>query len=104
MNHAQISKSLAVAIGWKDCVEDPDVQTVHPRGEEEYVEVWYEGAWRIFDYRDWNVIGLIAKRHDCFPMRIPATSGWTASTLCGGVFCADTPQLAIALAVIEASK
>lgn len=99
MTDLEISKALALAIGWKpeQLCERPLTGSLIARSKVAYFAA-------VFDYRDWNVIGLIAKRHDCFPMRIPATSGWTASTLCGGVFCADTPQLAIALAVIEASK
>ena len=60
----------------------------------------YRG-YRKFDYMDWSVVSPIAERFDCFPMRIPATSGWTASTLSGKPVCGRTPQQAIAMAVVK---
>ena len=51
-----------------------------------------------FHYKNWNVIGPIAEKHNCFPTRNKFGS-WT---LLSGT--ADTPQKAIALAVIGGVK
>jgi len=87
MTDLEISKALALAIGWKK----DDIAMFSNE-----MEVW-SGGWRTFDYRDWNVIGPIAERYDCFPTKMN-----------GGWYCldeyADTPQKAIALYVIGAKK
>lgn len=91
MTELEISKALALAIGWKELqIKVTDA-----------VFVW-RGYWCIFDYRDWNVIGPIAARYDCFPMNVDA--GWCSSNLQHAVAYADTPQKAIAMAVIEGAK
>jgi hypothetical protein len=89
MTDLEINKALALVIGWQ------------PIKVTDAVFVW-RGYWCIFDYRDWNVIGPIAARYDCFPMNDDA--GWFSSNLQNPVACADTPQKAIALAVIEGEK
>jgi hypothetical protein len=106
MTDLEISKALALAIGWKENDDDPDVQTVVPSHlcEDVYLEVWFENNWCPFDYRDWNVIGPIAERYDCFPYKT-YYGKWTA----WGGDCSDcseykTPQKAIALAVIKGAK
>lgn len=62
--------------------------------------------WRTFDYRDWSVIGPIAARYDAFPQRVRMgeLSDWTAAAYGSKWADADTPQKAIALAVIEGAK
>ena len=93
MTELEISKALALAIGWKDvgisgvvndatCVKCED------------------GFWRTFDYRDWAVIGPIAERYDCFPHKSDALGWFIPHSFWKGY--ADTPQKAIALAVIGA--
>jgi hypothetical protein len=66
-------------------------------------------GWRAFDYRDWNIIGPIAERYAAFPNKMPYmitqfAPGWAASTSTGPYVEADTPQQAIALAVIGSRK
>jgi len=103
MTDLEISKALALAIGWKEEQIDAGryfsldrvVVCLRPRMyPNEYVG-------KYFDYRDWNVIGPIAEKYDCFPMKAE-TLGWFANSR-GSPF-ADTPQKAIALAVIGAKK
>ena len=112
MTDLEISKQLALAIGWKDCNIDPDVITIRDAyAAEPEIHCWDKstGHWRIFDYRDWNVIGPIAEKFDCFPYQnyegFPYQSyegRWVSC--CWRNTEADTPQKAIALAVIEGSK
>jgi hypothetical protein len=59
---------------------------------------------RTFDYRDWNVIGPIAERYDAFPRKLASMEGWWADVFGKNAKFADTPQKAIAMAVIEANK
>ena len=98
MTDLEISKALALAIGWakRDMRIDPNFNTL----------LLFRGAgpwdWVNFDYRDWNVIGPIAEWYKCFPQGM--CGEWCSR--CGdrvAVF-ADTPQKAIALAVIGAKK
>jgi hypothetical protein len=106
MTDLEISKALALAIGWR-YVYTADgmclVDTADGRNR-----VWVNGAWlvgcRIFDYRDWNVIGSIAEKYDAFPV-MSACHGddWCIVTESVEVY-ADTPQKAIALAVIQGVK
>ena len=91
MTDLEISKALALAIGWT---------TVVKRNEDVLVE--YTPHWRIFDYRDWLVIGPIAEKYKCFPEFY--NDGWYAWVGSDKGLLADTPQKAIALAVIGAKK
>ena len=98
MTDLEISKALALAIGWApDKMKElpSKLLLIYPFGKEYYSQ--------FFDYRDWAVIGPIAERYKCFPFKDPWYK-WIAGV--GGypkVF-ADTPQKAIALAVIGAKK
>lgn len=99
MTDLEISKALALAIGW----ELVEITTGHLC---EGVQAWvrqrhYDSAWRVFDYRDWNVIGPIAKEHDAFPYQT-RDGAWTVGWTTGPAYI--TPQKAIALAVIGAKK
>jgi hypothetical protein len=93
MTDLEVDKRLALAIGWK-------INHVTASGE---VHIFIRrGISRKFDYKDWAVIGPIAERYRCFPQRM----GGEWYSRCGdriAVF-ADTPQKAIALAVIGAKK
>ena len=95
MTEIEISKQLALAIGWTK-IKCTDA-----------VFVWAEGDyWRVFDYRDWAVAGPIAEKFDAFPMR-SCVSGIWHSTFNGddtNPYYADTPQKAIALVVINGVK
>ena len=100
MTDLEISKALALAIGW----ERVEITTGHLC---EGVQAWvrqrhYDSAWRVFDYRDWAVIGPIAERYDAFPKKLASMEGWWADVFGKDARFADTPQKAIALAVIGA--
>ena len=91
MTDLEISKALALAIGWDDLWVDKHGQLWVGLKSEEL----HEG---IFNYRDWNVIGPIAERYESFPYKT-VSMGWVSK--CN---YADTPQKAIALAVIIGAK
>ena len=103
MTDLEISKALALAIGWKEEQIDAGryfsldrvVVCLRPR----MYPNEYEGKY--FDYRDWNVIGPIAEKYNCFPTKM-GYGLWDASIAFGTIYGADTPQKAIALAVIGA--
>jgi hypothetical protein len=99
MTDLEISKALALAIGWKST-------QMFCMGQHFYVVP--SGRHRLFDYRDWNVIGPIAERYNCFPSRNGlANLWWPPQVVVGkhiGHMMHDTPQKAIALAVIEGAK
>lgn len=93
----EIDKALALAIGHK-------VAYVTVLGEG-IPQVWvqvdprFEWAIRVFDHRDWNVIGPIAEKYDCFPWK-DCRGDWVNKHYQH----TTTPQKAIALAVIGAKK
>lgn len=90
MTDLEISKALAVAIGWPDV--DHNLCNIC---------IVRDGVgWSEFDYRDWNVIGPIAAKFDCFPYQ-NFEEKWTTQW---GNTIADTPQKAMALAVIKGAK
>ncbi len=95
MNDLEISKALALAIGWKkdDFSADSNAELSVDIGDDQ------RGfpTWKTFDYRDWAVISPIAERYDCFPRK---DGGWYV----WGLKLYDTPQKAIAMAVIEGAK
>jgi hypothetical protein len=98
MTDIEIDKALALAIGYK--INDVKFH------DDMWAVVVYSVCWRVFDHRDWNVIGPIAERYDCFPLRLRGRA-WEAISRGKyklGFFNADTPQRAIALAVIGATK
>ena len=113
----EISKSLALAIGHR----------VFNSAAVKDCWVWWHGVWRIFDYRDWSVIGPIAEKYSAFPSSISTgnfrkakAQGYTdvrdwevlmydyrnGKEVSGAwkLTTAETPQKAIALAVIGAMK
>ena len=99
MTDIEIDKALALAIGWKES----DMILDHKAKR-----LCFDGPRLagLFDHRDWNVIGPIAERYDCFPLRLRG-GAWEAISRGKyklGFFNADTPQKAIALAVIGALK
>jgi len=93
MTDVEISKALALAIGWKgsDLILNHKCFLYCFEGQE------FVG---VFDYKDWNVIGPIAERYDCFPRRI-VFDGWCTKHRSD---FETSPQKAIALAVIGAKK
>lgn len=109
MTDLEISKALALAIGWtEDRVvlgySDPDILI-----QDDKVFVWFCRAWAPFDYRDPAVIWPIAERYNCFPFRQCARSGrftgqWVAWYEQRTDGLADTASKAVALAVIGGAK
>ena len=104
MTDLEISKALALAIGYA-----PE-ETHKGNSGDCYVIMWNAVRtfmyYRKFDYRDWNVIGPIAEKFDCFPCKVDHGKQWEAYSPELGHMngYADTPQKAIALAVIGANK
>jgi hypothetical protein len=124
MTDLEISKALALAIGW-----DTRRVGVSETFGEMCIRVQYDinRTWQVFDYRDWNVISPIAAKYSAFPASICSGNfikakkqgytdvvGWEVymfdyknGALQRGKWLhyrADTPQKAIALAVIGAKK
>ena len=97
MPDLKISKALALAIGWREAQLIPSNAT-----QRLYI---FPGLYttvsqsRVFDYTDWNVIGPIAARYDCFPFKT-IYGRWVAT----GLGHYDTPQKAIAMAVIQGAR
>ena len=96
MTDLEISKALALAIGWKRVMPEDILGTG-------VLQCWvYTGAmWREFDYRDPAVIWEIAKRYS-FPY-LAMRGGWCANKGIS-VYFADTPEKAVALAVIGSTQ
>lgn len=92
MTDLEIDKALALAIGWKDEPNKMRVSDVWG------LQVWID-YWANFSYRDWNVIGPIAARYDCFPKK-DCRGDWVNKIYQH----TTTPQLATALAVIGAKR
>ena len=101
MTDLEISKALALAIGWKpEQLQDRKKYMLAPRSIDA-MDFWHR-----FDYRDWSVIGPIAERYDVFVYKliIGEKRGYWNAVSRGKDTIADTPQKAIALAVIEGAK
>ena len=93
MNDQEINRKLA-SIWWR-------YVRVRFGSDDVGVAIKLEGPFRKFDYRDWRVIGPIAQRYDCFPFN--GGGGWCAYVgHASRAVYIDTPQKAIALAVIAA--
>jgi hypothetical protein len=101
MTDLEIDKALALAIGWmpEQMIEEAYLLDGVTAG---YLKLNYgRNGWRVFSHRDCNVIGPIAERYNCFPfMRDDGT--WY--NMVNSRVYADTPQRAIALAVIGGVK
>jgi len=101
MTDLEISKALALAIGWER-------KHLFVDGADKLLVVLLQRPWElhVFDYRDWSVIGPIAERYGCFPIK--SGTGWWSNNwvncLEAQQVYTNTPQKAIALAVIEARK
>ena len=101
MTDIEINKALALAIGWKEssmqvsALDNLYLLVANPTTR-----------FRVFDYRDWNVIGPIAEKYNCFPYRVGlgGSSEWCIAKANVYRHYADTPQKAIALAVIGGVK
>lgn len=95
MTDLEISKALALAIGWTQ-------KQMHTYNGVLMLQKTNAHFARPFDYLDWNVIGPIAAKYDCFP----SSDGdyWHSYVVFDKPAFADTPQKAIALAVIQGAK
>lgn len=100
MTDLELSKALALAIGWKTAMLLPS--TACPSLQQCWV---YTGnKWRAFDYRDPLVIWPIAERYNCFPYALRDAVGFTGrwNVLVNGLdHDADTAAKAVALAAIR---
>ena len=104
MTDAEISKALALAIGWKSVWtwNEEVLVDYHSKDRCRIDSIWRNG--RAFDYRDPAVIWPIAERYDCFPLRPFGKCGdakWLSVTT-GFAGQGDTAAKAVALAVIGA--
>lgn len=93
MTDAEISRRLALAIGW-------GASDIYLDALRFGCNIWADGQWRKFDYRDPAVIWPIAEHFDMFPMLIQPNV-WRASW---ADEIADTAAKAVALAVIKAKE
>ena len=94
MTDIEIDRALALAIGWERQHFMPNTDAIF---------VLQYGMWHFFSHKNWNVIGPIAEKYDCFP-KYNASKGWMSWVPTYEFSCADTPQKAVALAVIGALK
>jgi hypothetical protein len=104
MTDIEISKALALSIGWPAS----KIHT-HLYGTGYAISIIQpnmESVLRIFDYRDWAVIGPIAVLYSIFPYarRDIKTGLHDGKWVVWPDTLADTPQKAIAMAVIGAKK
>lgn len=91
-DHAEISRRLALAIGW------PEKAITVTHGQ---CFIWLGRDGRGFDYRDPAVIWPIAERYNCFPYKTIDSGKWfSGSELARG----DTAAEAVARAVIGSNK
>ena len=94
MDDAEISRRLALAIGWEHVKESPARirALVSETGN----------MWHAFDYRAPAVIWPIAERFNCFPQYYTSTKTWACSPAQWAVAQdADTAAKAVALTVIK---
>ena len=93
----EISKALALAIGWRESLITIDDLAG-------YDAVWcFTGAqWQEFDYRDWTIAGPVAEWLGCFP--VMRNGQWALWLTNKDYVEADTPQLAIALAAMREAR
>ena len=101
MTDIEIDEALALAIGW------PERRVSSFRTDYIWVLPHNSDTWKRFTHLDWNVIGPIAERYDCFP--VSNISMWwvprcATHSLGGRGTLADNPQRAIAMAVIQGAK
>lgn len=100
MTDLEINKALALAIGYLPehvkVVDDVILVQRALRGNPLY------SGLHNFDYKDWQTIGPIAEWFDCFPFQpFKPPAKWAVFALNDYVWVyADTPQKAIAMAVI----
>ena len=109
MTDLETNKALALAIGWL-----PEQMMVSGFRDgllicTEVATLKSEAHWRCFDYRDSPVIWPIAERFNAFPYRQRDISGtltgkWIAWGKKQCDYTEDTPEKAVAMAVIGGAK
>lgn len=99
MTDLEINKALALAIGYRreDMFQQRSTVT-----NDEWQMVRHAGSWMVFDYREWDVIGPIGERYNCFPIFAPDELWYIPDASRFEV--ATTPQRAIAMCVINGVK
>ncbi len=109
MTDLEISKKLALAIGYLPehirTLDDETIEVYRPVSDLQLEHPFsYDNRWGGFFYGSWNVIGPIAERYNCFPRdcdQLP--NRWESCGPDGEWVYGETPQKAIALAVINAN-
>ena len=101
-DHAEISRRLALAIGWPE-------SKLYSEGDGSFVSINISDMppirlWWDFDYRAFDVIWPIAERFNCFPSQASYGTEWVAYTAGAKTTWADTAALAVAMAVIKAKE
>lgn len=106
MTDAEISRRLALAIGWTEKDDDPYIiQMGTVQNPEIHTYVWHCQEWVLFDYRDPAVIWPIAERFDFFPVQANHYKGRGWIVLPGTIDdVQETAAKAVALAVIKAKE
>jgi len=98
-DHAEISRRLALAIGW------PEHRICHESWGAVYIG---HGPGlpigKFLDYRDPAVIWPIAERFNCFPSMSSCGIEWCSYTAGASTTWADTAALAVAMAAIKAKE
>ena len=95
---ANLSLDLALAIGWsQQYASDPDVRIFTPDIGEPYTAVWFEGAWRKFDYRDNELLHAICQQYPC---KVTKTDSDYVAQCASCRAHASGKELAITLALI----
>jgi len=101
MTDAEISRTLALAIGWKksDIVDYPGQDYVGIRTK------ILAPCVRLFSYKFPTVIWPIAERFNCFPIRVEAGwIAWSGVRYYAANIATDAAAKAVALAVINRYK
>ena len=108
MTDLEISKALALAIGWTEDREDehgcldPDIAIFGDTqfSKDDVLCCWDGNEWRHFDYRSPDVIWPVAKAFNMFPAKT-SDAKWAVDW--HGPSEA-TPELAVAMAVISGAQ
>lgn len=95
-----INWKLARAIGW-DGEEDARV-VGRTHGSLPHCDVWFDGAWRIFDYKDPTVLLPIQMASGVSTLRYLSgpRAGWVRANCSDSIVLARSEALAVVLAVI----
>jgi hypothetical protein len=96
MTDLEINKALALAIGWSESAFRIRYHKLLLQQSENHFA-------RPFSYTDWNVIAPIAERYGMFPAG-KANNYWYVPVWGAQILYADSPQKAIAMAVIAGAK